>query len=231
MWIIRIALIFWAVYLLVGLFFAFKQKKAHDKERKQTIKTEGLVEPDIYDADYYLNKYAGSQKGYLTNLDKLPVSLGRCFAYAEPKAGENALDIGCGRGELAYHCVLNGCSATAIDYSRDAIELANMVKDALPEDLRGKMAVKKIDFGDLDTKEKYDVIFIADLLEHLTDLQLEQLFWKTKQILKEESGRVIIHTSPNKTWINIIFPLKDPIIQFTQLTQDYCHKKTDNCPY
>lgn len=166
------------------------------------------VDPGIYDRDYYLNAYQGNLQGYLANLSNLPISLRRCFDYADPKAGDKILDLGCGRGHLDYFCVLKGCSVTAIDYSKDAVELALKAKEALPENLRDKMTVEQKDFKELVINEKYDVIFMADLLEHLYDWELKILFEKARQMLKPRTGRLIIHTAPNKTWINVIFPLK-----------------------
>jgi len=205
--IIFLGILFCAVYLLAGFFLAFRQRTVQKKSAgiKNSIE---MVEPDIYDADYYLYGYAGDEKQYILDLDKMPISLKRCFNYGSLKSGEKILDLGCGRGHLAYYCVMNGCTAVAIDYSKAAVELANKTRDALPENLRNNMVVKKMDFRDLKADEKYDVIFMADLVEHLHDWQLKELFKKAKEILKEDTGRIVIHTAPNKAWINIIFPLK-----------------------
>jgi len=205
-----IIFLFWLIYLLIGLIFALKQKRLHNSLRKQINKSRkgNIIDSSIYDYDYYLHAYSGNEKQYVSNLNALPMSLVKCFSYADSKPGENILDIGCGRGALAYHCVMNGCIVTAIDYSQTAIELANKTRDALPENLRDKMAVKRMDFKELDTAEKYDVIFMADLVEHLYDWQLKELFKKARQILKKDTGRIVIHTTPNKVWINIIRPLK-----------------------
>lgn len=202
--------LFFLVYLLMGyIVFIIKTKVRGGKDKNKVEKNSCLhVDSTIYDSDYYLHAYSGSPKVYLSNLENLPISLGRCLGYADPKPHEKVLDLGCGRGHLAYHCVMKGCIVTAIDYSKEAIELALVTKEALPEHLRDKMVVKQMDFKELDTREKYDIIFMADLLEHLYDWELELLFDKVKQMLKPYSGRLIIHTAPNKIWINIIFPLK-----------------------
>jgi len=205
--IIFLGILLCAVYLLVGFFLAFRQKAVQKKSTGIKSGKE-IVESDIYDADYYLYGYAGNEKQYILDLDKMPISLKRCFNYGSLKPGEKILDLGCGRGHLAYYCVMNGCIAVAIDYSRAAIELANKTRNALPENLRNNMIVREMDFRDLKADEKYDVIFMADLVEHLYDWQLKELFKKAKEILKEGTGRIIIHTAPNRTWINIIFPLK-----------------------
>lgn len=65
-----------------------------------------------------------------------------------------------------------------------------------------------MDFRDLPEPEVYDVIFMADLVEHLYDWQLEELFKKAGLLLKKNTGRIVIHTAPNRLFIDVIFPLK-----------------------
>jgi 2-polyprenyl-3-methyl-5-hydroxy-6-metoxy-1,4-benzoquinol methylase len=195
------------IYVLIGVFLALKQKKGKVKPNNLPFGNT-IVNPGIYDADYYLNAYSGNENKYIASLNNLPISLNRCFILAAAQPGEKVLDLGCGRGELAYHCVINGCSATALDYSDDAVKLAQKTKKVLPGNLYDKMTILQMDFIDLDESEKFDVIFIADLVEHLYDWQLERLFEKAKKILRKETGRIIIHTAPNRIFINVIFPLK-----------------------
>ena len=86
--------------------------------------------------------------------------------------------------------------------------MALKTKGALPPNVKGTMTVKHIDFKELDELEKYDIVFMADLLEHLYDWELKILFEKVRRMLKPVTGRLIIHTAPNKIWINFVFPLK-----------------------
>lgn len=180
-----------------------------EKNKELDIKqTRPQVNSMVYDSDYYLYSYSADSKKYLSELQNLPIALHRCFDYADIKTGEKVLDLGCGIGHISYFCALKGCFVTAVDYSAAAVELALKTKEALPNGLKDRMIVKQEDFKNFDTEEKYDVIFMVDLLEHLYDWELEILFEKVRQILKPDTGRVIIHTAPNKIWINAIFPLK-----------------------
>jgi len=165
------------------------------------------VTPDIYDKDYFLYAYGGKEK-YLTSLKNLPIPLEICLNLADPKPGESVLDIGCGRGHLSYACVLRGCKVTAIDYSQDAVDIAIETMQQLPQNLKSNVSVSRMDVLDIDTSSKYDVIIMADVVEHLHQWQLEKLFDICDKILKRPNGRIIIHTAPNSTWINFIFPLK-----------------------
>lgn len=207
---VLIFVVLFLAYLSIG-YIIFKIRLKSNLRKDETIKKENAqsqVNSTIYDSDYYLHAYSEDPKKYLSDLQNLPVALHRCFDYADPKPDEKVLDLGCGRGHLSYFCVLKGCVVTAVDYSKDAIDLALKTKEALPDNLRDKMTVKQMDFKNLDTNEKFDIIFMADLIEHLYDWELKILFEKARQVLKPRTGRLIIHTAPNKTWINVIFPLK-----------------------
>jgi 2-polyprenyl-3-methyl-5-hydroxy-6-metoxy-1,4-benzoquinol methylase len=205
--IIFIAVSLVVVYILIGLALAFKES-LNSRISKTASCAEGPVDPGIYDADYYLNAYSGDEEKYIASLNNLPISLNKCFSFAGLKPGEQVLDLGCGRGGLSYSCVTLGCSATALDYSEDAARLANKTRLALPPELRSKMEVLHMDFMDLDESRKFDVIFMADLVEHLYDWQLEKLFTKAKKLLRPGSGRIVVHTAPNRIFIDLIFPLK-----------------------
>ena len=172
------------------------------------IKNNKMVDPATYGKDYYIHAYAGDVDKYLADLNDLPVSLASCFGLAKPRPKERVLDIGCGRGHLSYWCVINGCLVTAIDYNSDAIELTKLAMEKLPKELQANVVVKQQDIKTIDTSQKYDVIFMADLVEHLYDWELNVLFDKIKEILTRKTGRLLIHTTPNAIWIRYIYPLK-----------------------
>lgn len=166
------------------------------------------VAPTIYGEDYFLHAYNGEIDKYLSNLDGLPAALSGCFDVAEIKPGERVLDLGCGRGHLSYSCALSHCLVTAVDYSEDAIRLAKLTMNRLPLQLRKNVTVIQESISELELSDKYDVIFMADLVEHLYDWELKNLFERVKIWLKEDTGRVIIRTAPNVLWVKYIYPLK-----------------------
>ncbi len=196
-------------YLSIGCALAFAEAmKVRRGGGKNISQPDAYVDSVIYDADYYLKAYAGDKQSYIAGLRTLPISLARCVSLAGIRPGEKVLDLGCGRGALAYHCAALGCHVAAVDYSEDAVRLAEMARDALPEGCTGSMRVLKMDFRELAETEKYDCIIMADLVEHLYDWQLKELFVKARSLLKKGTGRLVIHTAPNRIFINIIFPLK-----------------------
>lgn len=196
-----------AIYIFIGLSLALREQIVCPR-KTVTQSTTDMVDPGIYDADYYLKAYAGDKKKYLNDLSKLPIGLSRCFHLADPKPGEMVLDLGCGRGAFSYYCAARGCLVTGVDYSDDAVRLALMAREELPAAYRNNLKVYQMDFRDFDESKKFDVIVMADLVEHLYDHQLRELFAKTKRLLKPGTGKLIIHTAPNKLFIDVIFPLK-----------------------
>ncbi|MFH1775946.1 MAG: class I SAM-dependent methyltransferase [Candidatus Omnitrophota bacterium] len=206
--IIFYSLVLLAVYLVIGLlvYLFKKQKTVIENNKKDTSAAQ--VDPGIYDADYYLHAYSGDVSKYLSNLGNLSVLMQSCYKLAELKPEEKVLDLGCGRGDLSFFCVLQGFKVTAVDYSEGAVKLAQKTREMLPKDKQNNLIIKQSDFKVLDESEKYDVVFMADFVEHLHNWELKLLFEKMQKILRPKTGRLIIHTAPNRNWINIIFPLK-----------------------
>ena len=92
--------------------------------------------------------------------------------------GDQVLEIGCGSGETSLYLSKYGRNVSAIDYSRDVIELVDMAQ---------KLTTFKCKTYCLDAaenlpfeKQQFDVVFQAGLLEHFqSEEQIELLAnWK-----------------------------------------------------
>lgn len=69
-------LLFAALYLAVGVYFALASRKVRPKARTLTTSNgKTIVDPSIYDADYYLNAYSGTEEAFVASLDSMPNSL------------------------------------------------------------------------------------------------------------------------------------------------------------
>lgn len=98
------------------------------------------------------------------------------------------LDVGCGTGFFSYKAAKKGATVLGIDFSVEAIEIAQE-KYRHPHLKYKQMDVKKI-------KDKYDVIVSIGTLEHMDNpLTILKLFKKHLN----PKGKIII-TSPN--WTN-----------------------------
>lgn len=164
------------------------------------------VNSNIYDTNYFLSNNEGYRE-YENGLENnIHPKFARALEITNPKSGEVALDIGCGRGELLYYCAKKGVRVLGIDYSKTAIEIAKETIRRLPKDLQCLVQVEIGDVVKYNFREKYDIIFMLDIAEHMYDWQLIEIFKKVKGILKDE-GRLII-TTPNQYYEHCLSPIK-----------------------
>ncbi|MCR4368731.1 MAG: class I SAM-dependent methyltransferase, partial [archaeon] len=119
----------------------------------------------------------------------------KAISYA-PKnlRGKNVLDIGFGRGEILIHLAKKGANAYGADYSQASVAIA---KDAAKK-AGVKVKFERKEVTELDYPENFfDAVFMLDVVEHLTDAQLEKCFASVRKSLTK-NGVFVIHTMPNK---------------------------------
>ena len=164
------------------------------------------VDSNVYDKEYFLNAVEGFQN-FDNLLQKVNPKYKQALKVAKLNEGEKVLDIGCGRGEMTiYSHIFHGCDSTGIDYSKDAIAIANGLKEKT-----NKVDISKVKFLHVDTNtlpfetESFDVIFFMDVWEHIYPEQMDILIKEFHRVLKKE-GRLIVHTCPNKIFFDVGFP-------------------------
>lgn len=118
---------------------------------------------------------------------------------ANLKPGMRILDIGCSRGEVVMHCARMGINAVGIDYSQQALDIAEKAKATHTKEEQTRMHFIYDDVKNLKLDERFDRIFMLDLVEHLHDWELLDLFECCHRLLTSD-GILIIHTLPNK-WV------------------------------
>lgn len=121
-----------------------------------------------------------------------------CLELADLKPGMRILDVGCGRGEVVLYCARQGIKAVGIDYSKEAISIAKQARARHTTAEQRRMRFICDDVKNIEG-ESFDRIFMLDLVEHLYDWELYQLFQSSKKLLAP-AGEIIIHTLPNR-WI------------------------------
>jgi SAM-dependent methyltransferase len=151
---------------------------------------------DCYDSSYYL-KDCGGHESYLRNgpgrlEDPRLLSV---LSLVALKDGGNILDLGCGRGEIAYQGAKHGFKAVGLDYSAEAIALA---KDNLSEAPHLKNNLKYLvgNATNFQLKEQFDIVVASDIIEHLTPKEVESCYQCVADNLKHD-GIFAIHTFPN----------------------------------
>lgn len=165
------------------------------------------VPAEIYDREYYLQDNEGCHE-FKKGLDEcVHPKFIRALRLAGPLHGKRVLDIGCGRGELLYYCALKGAERVCgVDYSSAAIEIAQSTLQRIPASLGVFTHAFCADFSKHRFKETFDIIFMIDIIEHLTPEQVERGLNAIGNILSPR-GQLII-TTPNHYYESYLSPLK-----------------------
>ncbi|MCX7661107.1 MAG: class I SAM-dependent methyltransferase, partial [Candidatus Omnitrophica bacterium] len=154
--------------------------------------------------DYYLSDCEGYRQFKTTKAKILSKRLKRILSLAEIRPGMRILDIGCGRGELVLHSGLLGVSF-GIDSSEDALKIAYETERFWLRNfpfLSKRILFIKADCQFLPFKDKkIEIVFLSDIVEHLSDDKIRIMLKEVFRVLKED-GKIIIHTSPNRIFLN-----------------------------
>jgi len=150
---------------------------------------------DAYDADYFMRDCGGYEAFKLHKGTVLADARLRTLHHmCAPVPGMRILDIGCGRGEVAFACFDSGASVVGLDYSVSAIEIA---KTAFVDHLGDRLNFVHADILEYEPPHKFDAILMADVVEHLSPEALDAAFARCASWLLP-GGRLIIHTWPNR---------------------------------
>lgn len=158
---------------------------------KRTGNYETLEE--TYDSNYYLNDCGGydtflKSNGQIITDNRLLAAI----YLANCDKTKSVLDIGSGRGELAYALSKDSLFVVGLDYSQDAINIAkNTYKNI------NNLEFIQADILKYETNKKFDIILATDVVEHIEQAMLVKMFQKVESLLSE-NGIFIIHTAPNK---------------------------------
>lgn len=172
------------------------------------------VNPEAYDEKYYLGGY--SVEEFMQRQDDVAKSdrarLEKTFTLADQKVGikpgKVILDVGCGRGELLVRCAQRGARIIGFDLSDTALKISKqMVALFLDAHQRKHVEILRTRASRLPfTNSSFDILFMADIVEHLNPTALTDALKEAHRVLKQ-GGYLIIHTQPNRWAYNIGSPL------------------------
>lgn len=153
---------------------------------------------DTYNADYYL-KDCGGWDTFQVHRGRLltDLRLRSVFDLAMLRPVRHALDLGCGRGEIAYQAAVQESDVVAVDYSADAIAIARDSIAAAPRALRERIELRCEDASTTQLRTPADVAIAGDLVEHMAPDELDRLYAQVASQLAP-TGRFLVHTFPNK---------------------------------
>lgn len=174
------------------------------------------VKAELYNKDYYLYPYS---KDINTFIEKTKERMGRGaiedsfmremlhHAGLDKNKKARVLDVGCGRGDLVFSLASLGHEAKGIDYSQDAISIAEIVRKGLPEEVQKNSSFSYMDAKEMAIENEFDAVIMDDIVEHLHDWELLEMFKNVSCALKP-GGILVVFTKPNKNWIRFGYPIK-----------------------
>lgn len=111
---------------------------------------------------------------------------------------DRVLDIGCGRGEIIAQCTSKGAFSVGVDFSEDAVHIADSIIKKTNKRFNRNSQVLISDGVALPFKENYfSVVFLLDIVEHIYPEELKKFLNEVYRVLKIR-GKIIIHSTPNK---------------------------------
>jgi ubiquinone/menaquinone biosynthesis C-methylase UbiE len=170
------------------------------------------VSPSEYDREYFLTDCGGYRDFIDHHGLVIEKRMSRSLRVADIKPGMQVLDIGSGRGELVFRSAIKKANVIGIDYSADALRLANELKSIYPRTgdrmdfIRGSATCLPFN------KKSFDRALMLDVVEHLHEYELDRMLLDTHMLLKDD-GLIIIHTSPNKLFYDHGYQLIRPVLR------------------
>ena len=111
------------------------------------------------------------------------------------KPGAAILDYGCGTGFIIKHVINNGFEIYGADTSSQSVDFVNKQYKGEPN-FKGAYLMDDL----FKLNKKFDVIFVVEVIEHLTDEFLGPLVENVKKL--GSPGSKIIFTTPNNERID-----------------------------
>lgn len=161
---------------------------------------------NIYDEYYFKHACGGHTEFTASKGEKLSPWMEKILKIANLKPNDKVLDLGTGRGEIAYQSAKRNCFSVGLDYAMAAMDIAKMLRGISKEKSQEFVLILS-DARYLPFKpEQFDIVFMLDIVEHLSPEDLQITLKQVHQCLKF-SGRLIIHTMPNYNYYKYGYPV------------------------
>ncbi len=156
------------------------------------------ISSNMFDEFYYSNICFGSEEFKKTKGLRLNPKVKNMIDRLTFSSDMNVLEIGCGRGDVSVYIASKVKSIIGIDYSNDAIKIANGIKKLSDEKIRKRISFYVMKANKLEFKDgMFDMIIFIDTLDHLNKKETDQAFNQILRVLKPD-GTIFIKTCSNK---------------------------------
>jgi ubiquinone/menaquinone biosynthesis C-methylase UbiE len=159
---------------------------------------------ELYDRQYY-ERHVGSRELadlYFTSLGLAPTAFTEApLSLANITPDDRVLDVGCGRGEIVFQSAARGATATGIDFSDAAIDIAIETRSKQSPEIRNRVTFINGEAESLPFRDRsFTKAFLLDVVEHLEGHELLRVLREVARVLCDD-GTLIVHTTENR-WNN-----------------------------
>jgi ubiquinone/menaquinone biosynthesis C-methylase UbiE len=162
---------------------------------------------ELYDRDYFLSERCEGYRVFAACRGVSRVKA-RQVALLAPGPGLRVLDAGCGRGEVLLACGRAGAQVAGIDYAEAAVQIARETLGGVPEAEVVRGSVDALPWPDA----AFDRVLCADVIEHLDPDEGRRALAEFRRVLRP-GGRLLVHTSPNRLFRELTWPLARPVLR------------------
>lgn len=161
---------------------------------------------ELYDDLYYESSCGGYEEFYKTQGEILSPWMIYSLEIAKLNSSDRVLDIGTGRGEIAYHSAKTSRLSVGLDYSLSAARFAQILKSKSHQN-ENPFDLVLADARNLPFQgEHFSVVFMCDIVEHLAQDDLLVVLSRVYHCL-QPNGKLIIHTMPNMNYYRFGYPV------------------------
>ena len=179
--------------------------------------------PELYNKEFFKLYYP--KKGPIAEEIKKREERALNLLNLFPKA--KLLDIGCGDGNLVYKAARKHVRCVGIDYSIDAIRLAQdnlKIREESHYDIKFLvMDASSLSFS----KGSFDRVVSIDLIEHVEKKQIPKVFSEIERVLNK-GGVAVIRTAPNEFFERPFQILAKLLLQRKNLETEKYHISLQN---
>ena len=163
------------------------------------------IDSKIFDRNYYYNICLGSEEFKKSKGLKINKKIKYMIDGLGLKKTMKVLEIGCGRGDTTLYIAKSVNYAYGIDYSNDAIKIANETRNRFSQEIKSKTKFYRMKANRLKFKDnEFDYVIFIDTLDHLSKEELEETMSEIKRVLKP-MGKLFIKTCSNKLLFDVTY--------------------------